>query len=159
MKKIVISILLILVSNICGAQIFGQFSYQNDGRLYFLFQNQSSYALSVSAVAYSPLTGAKYSETINMSPGQAFIFGPSTPARWSWLEGDTFTIFYSNGQSVYWRCPESDRKSPSFQSRRNGHPCNIPNHHCSGYIDENHDNICDVCPGRCHATNHNTTNR
>ena len=66
-----------------------------------------------------------------MFPNSTFTYGPN--ANWIWEKGERFAITYSNGQTVYWTCPETDpalgKNNPSF--RGDGLP---PNASSDGYI-------------------------
>lgn len=98
------------------AQLSGQFYTAQDGHVYFQAQNVAGYNFQVGITATS--SDRTNSEIINV--GQGFYLGPTTPWRWYWKKGDTITVTYPNGQSVYWVCPMTDQSygNISFRGKR-----------------------------------------
>ena len=50
-----------------------------------------------------------------------------------------------------------DRSEPNFKATNPSRKCNIQSHNCTGYVDNNNDNYCDVCFShgfKCHSTRH-----
>ncbi|MBQ9185848.1 MAG: hypothetical protein IJ151_08275 [Bacteroidales bacterium] len=117
MKRIFISFILIVASFMCKAQMVGQFSYANDGRVYFFLNNPTGFSFNVIVTANSPFRDVTKRESQFLQPGGGIYLGPSTPWAWEWCEGDTFTITYQNGASQTWRCPYHDyaHESVSFK--------------------------------------------
>lgn len=102
------------------AQMSGSFKYFNDGRLYLVLQNNTSYTYTFKGAVYSPQRKIGNSEINTVYPGQGLYLGPSTPWAWTWYEGDIYTITYANGQTQTWTCPYTDyngQNNPSFQGR------------------------------------------
>lgn len=119
-NKIFISICLLAFGWMgVSAQLNGFFSWYNDGHLYFTANNATPYAFTVQVVAQSEYNNVTRSEYQNIQPGGGFYLGPTTPWRWYWHSGDVLYVTYSNGQTVYWVCEETESKSysPSFKGK------------------------------------------
>lgn len=155
MKKLIVFFLFFFIaSGYSFAQLQGTFYTAQDGHIYFKAINVSGGNISVIINAYS--SDRTNSESITINDG--FILGPTTPWRWFWKKGDYIEVTYPWGQSVYWECPASDNiyNSPSFSGQSG--KCNIPGHHCTGFVPLNSDhNLCAVCLSngyKCHKVNH-----
>lgn len=157
MKKIFLSLFLLIFSLNSHGQLSGQFAYGNDGHIYFYLTNSSVYQIPVTWGAYNFQRNEQRQGQGVMMPNNTFIFGPNY--GWTWLRGERFAVTYSNGQTQYWECPNSDPavgNNPSFR----GNPstkCNILGHGCTGFIDRNGDEWCDVCLShnyKCHKVRH-----
>ena len=105
MKRIVVAALCLL-SLYSFAQLQGSFQYGQDGHIYFYLHNPTPYSISVNWGVNNSQTGESRQNFGVMSPNGTFIYGPNN--RWIWMENETFTVTYSNGESVYWTCPQTD---------------------------------------------------
>lgn len=119
MKKLLISSLLSLVCLCSFGQLQGSFSYAQDGHIYFYLSNPTGYQIPVVWGVYNFSKNEQRQNQGVMTPGDTFVYGPN--ANWVWEKGERFAITYSNGQTVYWTCPETDpalrnRSNPSFGS-------------------------------------------
>ena len=103
--------------------------------------------------AYSTIT--IYSPSNSTWIGGTFYFNS---------DGTNYAVFQNNKYLIAGNVIPQERwaekmsqygfNSISFKGSRGS--CNIQSHRCSGFVDRNHDHICDVCPAseKCHATRH-----
>jgi len=159
MKKILLLLALGIISCKLSAQLTGQFGFGEDGHVYFYLSNPTYYQITVTWGAFNFEKNQSVSNQGVMNSGAIFVFGPN--AGWTWEKGERFSITYSNGQTDYWNCPYTDpsvRENPAFRGRGKTGSCNTPSHNCTGYVDSNGDNLCDVCYRKgykCHIVYHN----
>ena len=117
-----ILLFMLCFSFVCAfGQLQGRFNYGQDGRIYFYLSNPTNYQIPVFWGAYNQIKNQQIQNQGIMSPGGTFIFGPNT--NWTWEKGEKFAVTYSNDQTAYWICPETDpivrnRSNPSFGSGR-----------------------------------------
>lgn len=111
--------LLSLVCLYSFGQLQGSFSYAQDGHIYFYLSNPTGYQISVTWGVFNYSKNERRLNQGVMPPGGTFIYGPND--SWVWEKGERFAVTYTNGQTVYWTCPETDpalrnRSNPSFGS-------------------------------------------
>lgn len=119
MKKLLMSSLFSIVYLCSFGQLRGSFSYAQDGHIYFYLSNPTSYQIPVAWGVYNFRKNEQRQNQGIMNPKGTFVYGPNV--NWVWEKGERFAVTYSNGQTVYWTCPETDpalrnRSNPTFGS-------------------------------------------
>ena len=132
MKKVILYFLFSMICLYSYGQLQGSFSYAQDGHIYFYLSNPTGYQIPVVWGVYNLSKNEQRQNQGVMTPGGTFVYGPN--ANWVWEKGERFAVTYSNGQTVYWTCPETDsalrnRSNPSFKG-----DATPPNASSDGYI-------------------------
>lgn len=114
MKKLIVLVVCMCFCYCASCQaVIGSFSYMNDGELYLVFKNRTSYNFNAVGSVYR--NGNLYNqEQIYFTPGASFMLGPSTPWRWHWQNGDVYIITYPDGTTSKWTCTIGN-SGPSFK--------------------------------------------
>ena len=117
-KNLFLTLCLMLFSLSMNAQIVGSFILGNDGHIYFQATNQSIYSYIINVKATS--NDREAYNNYQMMPGNTLYIGPNNDWQWYWKQNDIITITYSNGQYVFWKCPQNDKiyfSTPNFTGR------------------------------------------
>lgn len=135
MKKIVLTIFLIVSNYLVHGQITGGFftgmDYYGNQYVYFKGTNVSPYNLYINVIYFSEKLDQYH--TLYYSPlyyDTYFTIGPAN--NWTWQPGEKVVIVYPNGNKVSW-VYSGKKKNVSFQGDYKRYPCPVGGCLCTVY--------------------------
>lgn len=166
-KRLLLIYLCTIASLSAFAQLAGTFNYGQDGHIYFNLINRTNRFVPITWAVNNAYTKEQRTGNIKIYPNYSFVFGLNE--NWAWQRGETFTIRYSNGQTVTWTCPETDpiiaqQQGQQYNNRpitpqRNNNAYNNVNQYQNGYnnISPVSKEMCYFCKGNvicgiCHGS-------